>query len=159
MSAIEASILPCLHTLSCFCPYNERHWSAPHQLLASSAADHSCLRRAAYLPIGPHSVPVRLPAGAARGSADPPTAPLRTPSPIVGDLLGHDQFLTMADYRSYVDRQDDVDRSYANLDTWTRSSILNTARCGFFSSDRAIRQYCEDIWGVSPIPVPLTERE
>ena len=78
-------------------------------------------------------------------------------APIVDDLLGHDQFLTMADYRSYVDRQDDVEQAFADTEQWTRSSILNTARCGFFSSDRAIRQYCEDIWGVTPIPVPLRD--
>jgi starch phosphorylase len=78
-------------------------------------------------------------------------------APIVDDLLGHDQFLAMADYRSYIDRQDDVDRAFRDPDSWTRSSILNTARCGFFSSDRAIRQYCEEIWEVSPIPVNLEE--
>lgn len=78
-------------------------------------------------------------------------------APIVADLLNHDQFLAMADYRSYVDRQDEVDRAFRDVESWTRSSILNTARCGFFSSDRAIRQYCEEIWGVSPIPVPLRE--
>ena len=76
-------------------------------------------------------------------------------APIVDELLHHDQYLTMADYRSYADRQDDVDRAYGDVATWTRSSILNTARCGFFSSDRAIRQYCEEIWGVTPIPVSL----
>jgi starch phosphorylase len=76
-------------------------------------------------------------------------------APIVDDLLGHDQFLVMADYRSYIDRQDDVDRAFRDVDSWTHSSILNTARCGFFSSDRAIRQYCEEIWEVSPIPVPF----
>ncbi len=75
-------------------------------------------------------------------------------APIVNDLLSHDQFLTMADYRGYIDRQDDVDDAFSDVDAWTKSSILNTARCGFFSSDRAIRQYCEEIWGVSPIAVP-----
>ena len=78
-------------------------------------------------------------------------------APIVNDLLNHDQYLTMADYRSYVDRQEDVERAFADTETWVRSSILNTARCGFFSSDRAIRQYCEEIWDVTPVPVPLSE--
>jgi starch phosphorylase len=58
----------------------------------------------------------------------------------------------MADYRSYVDRQEDVDRAFRDQAAWARSSILNTAHCGFFSSDRAIRQYCEEIWGVTPSP-------
>jgi starch phosphorylase len=78
-------------------------------------------------------------------------------APIVADLLDHDRFLAMADYRSYVDRQDEVDRAFRDIESWTRSSILNTARCGFFSSDRAIRQYCDEIWKVSPIPVALDD--
>ena len=71
--------------------------------------------------------------------------------------MDNDRFLAMADFRSYVDRQEDVARAFGDVDKWTRSSILNTARCGFFSSDRSIRQYCEDIWRVHPIPVPLEE--
>ncbi|MEV4702881.1 glycogen/starch/alpha-glucan phosphorylase [Actinoplanes sp. NPDC049316] len=73
---------------------------------------------------------------------------------VVADLLGRDEYLTMADYRSYVDCQDAVARAWRDEDGWTRASIRNAARSGFFSSDRTIRDYCRDIWRVDPLPVP-----
>jgi starch phosphorylase len=73
--------------------------------------------------------------------------------PLVRSLLDRDEFLTLADYRAYVDCQDDVERAFRDVDGWTRKSILNAARCGFFSSDRAMRQYAADIWKVRPLPV------
>jgi len=65
--------------------------------------------------------------------------------PIVDSLLQADPFLLLADYESYIEIQDE--------ESWTRSSILNTARCGFFSSDRSMRQYCDEIWQVKPVKV------
>jgi hypothetical protein len=59
-----------------------------------------------------------------------------------------------ADFRSYLDAQAAVERAYADPERWTRMSILNVARCGFFSSDRSIREYCQEIWNVGPIDVP-----
>jgi starch phosphorylase len=50
--------------------------------------------------------------------------------------------------------QDEVDAIYRDQDEWTRRSILYTAGSGFFSSDRTIRQYADEIWGVKPVPVP-----
>ncbi len=73
--------------------------------------------------------------------------------PIVRSLLDRDEFLVLTDYRAYVDAQDEVERAYRDSDGWTRKSILNAARCGFFSSDRAMRQYAADIWKVGPLPV------
>lgn len=75
--------------------------------------------------------------------------------PLVDSLLYHDEYLLFADYQSYVDCQDRVSQTYRDQDTWTRMSILNTARMGKFSSDRTIRQYCDEIWKVSPVPVSL----
>ena len=70
--------------------------------------------------------------------------------PLVDALIGHDDYLLLADYDSYVERQDSVDEAFAERDIWTRRSILTVARMGRFSSDRAIREYCRDIWHVSP---------
>ena len=74
--------------------------------------------------------------------------------PIVENLLGSDPFMLLADYRSYVDCQDEVARAWLDPERWTRASILNVARMGRFSSDRSIREYCRDIWHVSPVPIP-----
>jgi glycogen phosphorylase len=71
--------------------------------------------------------------------------------PIVDSLLYDDQYLLLADYADYIRVQDEVAQAYRHPSHWTRMSILNTARCGFFSSDRAIQQYCADIWGVKPL--------
>jgi starch phosphorylase len=77
--------------------------------------------------------------------------------PLVASLLDHDPFLLLADYASYVACQDRVGRAFRDTEAWTRMSILNTARTGKFSSDRAIREYCRDIWNIQPVPVELPE--
>lgn len=75
--------------------------------------------------------------------------------PIVDSLLHRDEYLLLADYQAYVDCQERVDQAYQNSETWTRMSILNAARMGRFSSDRTIREYCQEIWNVKPVPVDL----
>ncbi len=74
-------------------------------------------------------------------------------APIVDALLGRDEYLALADYRSYVDCQDAVERAWLDADRWTAMSIRNTALCGFFSADRTIRDYCREIWRVDPVRV------
>ncbi|MFT4307511.1 MAG: glycogen/starch/alpha-glucan phosphorylase [Microbacterium sp.] len=71
--------------------------------------------------------------------------------PIVSNLLYDDRFMVLADFASYLDAQERVDAAYADPDGWTRSSILNVARCGYFSSDRAMREYLERIWHAAPL--------
>jgi starch phosphorylase len=77
--------------------------------------------------------------------------------PLTDSLLYHDEYLVFADYQSYVDTQGQVGIGYRDQARWVRMSILNLARMGKFSSDRAIRQYCEDIWKARPIHVDLEE--
>ena len=74
---------------------------------------------------------------------------------VLASLLDWDEYLVLADYRSYIDCHDQaVGPAWADQDQWTRMSILNTARSGFFSSDRTVRDYSRDIWHIEPVPVP-----
>ena len=75
-------------------------------------------------------------------------------APVLSSILGWDEYLVLADYRSYIDCHDQaVGPAWADQDQWTLMSILNTARSGFFSSDRTVRDYNRDIWHAEPIPV------
>jgi starch phosphorylase len=73
--------------------------------------------------------------------------------PLVDNLMQHDPFLVLADFPDYVACQDRVGTLWAERERWTGASILNTARSGTFSSDRAIREYCERIWHARPVPI------
>ena len=61
----------------------------------------------------------------------------------------------MADYQPYIDAQEKVGKTYLDVQRWTKMSILNVARIGYFSSDRAIREYCQNIWKISPVRIEL----
>jgi glycogen phosphorylase len=67
--------------------------------------------------------------------------------------MQYDPYLLFADYQSYVDCQDRVSETYLDQDKWTKMSLLNTARMGKFSSDRAIREYCSGIWHAEPVKI------
>jgi starch phosphorylase len=71
--------------------------------------------------------------------------------PLVDALLTHDEYMLVADYQAYVECQQRISHAYSDQNDWTRMSILNSARVGRFSSDRSIREYCRDIWNVTPI--------
>jgi len=77
--------------------------------------------------------------------------------PLIDHLLDYDEYLLLADFRSYVNCQDEVARAYADTKRWIRMSILNVARMGKFSSDRAVAEYCRDIWRVEPLQIRLEE--
>ena len=75
-------------------------------------------------------------------------------APVLSSILDWDEYLVLADYRSYIDCHDRaVGPAWADGDRWSRMSILNTARSGFFSSDRTIRDYSRDIWHIEPVRV------
>jgi starch phosphorylase len=76
--------------------------------------------------------------------------------PLVENLTQSDPFLVLADYASYVSCQGRVSECWRDSERWTRMSILNAARSGKFSSDRPIREYCDEIWNVAPVKVALT---
>ena len=61
-------------------------------------------------------------------------------------LSPHDPWMVLADFRSYVDAQARVAQAWQDEAGWTRMSILNTASSGFFSTDRTMREYNDEIW-------------
>ncbi|OBJ60991.1 glycogen/starch/alpha-glucan phosphorylase [Mycobacterium colombiense] len=75
--------------------------------------------------------------------------------PLVDNLRYDDPFLVCADYASYLDCQELVSAAWQDRESWTKMSILNTARSGKFSSDRAITEYCDEIWNVWPLTVKI----
>jgi glycogen phosphorylase len=74
---------------------------------------------------------------------------------LADNLRYDDPFLVCADFASYLAAQEQVGAAWLDKDAWTKMSILNTARSGKFSSDRAITEYCDEIWNVWPLSVTM----
>jgi starch phosphorylase len=68
-----------------------------------------------------------------------------------------DFYMVMADFEAYWQTQREVDKLWLSKDGWTRQTILNIAHMGWFSSDRAIAEYAQDIWQV-PVRTPAIAR-
>lgn len=74
--------------------------------------------------------------------------------PIFDSLVDQgDNFMLLADFDDYIKTQEKVDKLYKKQDEWIKKSILNSARIGFFSSDRTVKQYADEIWGVKPVKI------
>jgi starch phosphorylase len=70
-------------------------------------------------------------------------------TPLVDSLMDrNDPFLLVADLESYIECQQTVSEMFLDQEGWTGKAILNVARMGKFSTDRTIRQYSEEIWGI-----------
>ena len=76
--------------------------------------------------------------------------------PLLNSLTGSDPFFVMADFDDYLNTQDIVSKAWNDKKKWNKMALLNTARSGYFSSDRAIKEYCDSIWKVVPMPVDIT---
>ncbi|MCK5916859.1 MAG: glycogen/starch/alpha-glucan phosphorylase [Cocleimonas sp.] len=70
---------------------------------------------------------------------------------INGLLSPHDPWMTLADFRSYIDAQNRAAQAWKNQQQWIGMSIMNTACSGFFSTDRTMQEYNNDIWKLKPI--------
>jgi starch phosphorylase len=76
--------------------------------------------------------------------------------PLLQNLTGDDRFYVLADFADYLRAQAEVGQAWTDRGRWNRMSLLNTARTGFFSSDRSIRDYASRIWKAEPFPVTIT---
>ncbi len=75
--------------------------------------------------------------------------------PLTRQLIERDPFMVLADYRAYLECQEQAGKAWEDKGRWDRMSILNVARIGKFSSDRAIREYAQHIWHTQPVPVEI----
>lgn len=77
-------------------------------------------------------------------------------APIFKSLMEDgDTYLTMADFDAFLEASAEVDALYKDKDAWVKRAIINTARIGKFSSDRAIMEYARDIWNIQPLQLDL----
>jgi starch phosphorylase len=75
--------------------------------------------------------------------------------PLLHGLLQSDSFFVLADFEAYLQAQQRIDGRWLDQRGWRHSSLMNTARSGFFSSDRSIQDYADRVWKVDPMPVEL----
>ena len=79
---------------------------------------------------------------------------------IYNDLMLHnDEFFVLADFSAYLWAQEEVGKWYQDRSAWAQAMLVNIAKSGYFSSDRTIREYAKDIWGLTPIPFECLEEK
>ena len=68
-------------------------------------------------------------------------------------LVKNDEYLVLADFDAYVKAHEEICRKYADQSAWAKSCLINIAKSGYFSSDRTINQYAEEIWNIKPLKI------
>jgi starch phosphorylase len=116
-----------------------------------SAAEVAASRAAHYQPLRIYEENVRLRAvlDAVAGGQFSPAEPGRYRALVDGLLWGGDRYMLLADFDAYLAAQARVDALYRDRQAWARKAIANVAGMGFFSSDRTIRKYATEVWGLA----------
>ena len=71
---------------------------------------------------------------------------------IFEELMNYnDEYFLLADFDSYIKAQQDVEKRYLDKSAWAKMCLINIAKSGFFSSDRTIKQYADEIWHIQPV--------
>ncbi len=71
--------------------------------------------------------------------------------PIYDSLIAYnDEYFVLKDFASYIEAQERIQKDYLNKRLWAEKAVTNIAHAGYFSSDRTIREYAEDIWKIEP---------
>ena len=68
-------------------------------------------------------------------------------------MNSNDEFFIMKDFKAYIEAHEEIVRRYQDRNAWLRSSAINIAKSGIFSSDRTISEYAEDIWDIEPVDI------
>ena len=72
-------------------------------------------------------------------------------------LIENDQYFVLRDFDSYAKTQEMVSKAYEDKKKWNQSSVVNIANSGFFSSDRTISEYADNIWHIKPVNSPIIQ--
>ncbi len=125
-------------------------------LFGMTAAEVQARRRAGYRPMDHVEQDPRLRAVLGLiGSGHFSGGDTEVFRPLLDGLASYDPYMVLADFAAYCDCHGQVARAWADPERWTRSSVINSARSGHFSSDRTIAEYCREIWDVRPVPIRL----
>ncbi|MFQ8582145.1 MAG: glycogen/starch/alpha-glucan phosphorylase [Holdemania massiliensis] len=68
-------------------------------------------------------------------------------------MYKNDEYLLLADFASYTAAHEEIQRRYADRGQWAKACLINIAKSGYFSSDRTIQQYADEIWHISPVRI------